>query len=189
MVSVSPRLRDSLDYEDPEETDPRFTLGFRSLSLASEEYAHFEQFDDHRPSSGHQDALNTRKRRRQRDSDRMLKHAVPFQYRTTADGDVFRVAILLPGRGTAPIQCRLEWENSRKPRHEYRCLSYCWETTERTAAILCDGYRFAVTQNLYSAMHCLRSATTDVRIWIDQLCINQDDHEERSQQVSIMVRQ
>ncbi|KAK4553139.1 hypothetical protein LTR86_009866 [Recurvomyces mirabilis] len=186
MVSVSPRLRDSLDYEDPGETDPRFTMGFRSMSLASTEYEHLELQGDHRTWSGSPDPAASRRRRRQRTSDRLLEHAVPFQYRTIADGDVFRLVTMLPGERSKPIQCRLSWENSRKPRSDYRCLSYCWETTERDSAILVDGYRFAVTQNLHNALLSLRNVKTELRIWIDQICINQEDHEERSYQVSIM---
>ncbi|TKA71589.1 hypothetical protein B0A55_08324 [Friedmanniomyces simplex] len=187
MVNVSPRLRDSLDYEDPGETDPRLSFGFRSLSINSAEYEHYQPDDDHRPLAGSPHPTATRRNRRQRRNDQALHHAVPFEYQTTADGDVFRVVLLLAGTGDAPIECRLELESSRKPRKGYRCLSYCWgETTDRNAAILLDGFRFAVTENLHKALQCIRKANAEVRIWIDQICINQSDYDERAHQVSIM---
>ena len=170
MVSVSPRLRDSLDYEDPEETDPRLSFGFRSLSINSAEYEYYEPQDDRRPFAGSPDLGANKRNRKQRRSDQALIHAVPFTYQTSADGDVFRIAVLLPGAGSAPIECQLVWESSRKSRKDYRCLSYCWgEPTEPKAAILLDGFRFTVTENLYKALQCIRKPNAEVRIWIDQV--------------------
>ncbi|KAK5118813.1 hypothetical protein LTR62_000022 [Meristemomyces frigidus] len=189
MVSTSPRLRDSLDYEDPEELDPRLAGSLGSLRLPTDEYDHLEWprlQDEHRSWSWSPEPGAGRRRRRQKTTDRLLEQAVPFQYRTVADGDVFRVILLQSGVKSQRIQCMLTWENSRTPKQDYRCLSYCWETTIRDSAILVDGCRFAVTRNLHKALLNLRSPTTDLRIWIDQICINQEDHEERSYQVSIM---
>ncbi|EMC98427.1 hypothetical protein BAUCODRAFT_32462 [Baudoinia panamericana UAMH 10762] len=186
MVSVSPRLRDSLDYEEPEATDPRFSLGFRSLDLATNGYDQYELQYDHRPFSGFPKTGAIERKRRRRQSDQVLDYAVPFQYRTTADGEAFRLALLLPGTGTSPVECRLIWESSKRPKREYACLSYCWETVERTTAILCDGYRFPITKNLLMALQKVRKPTIGIHIWIDQICINQDDYQERAHQVSIM---
>ncbi|KAK0899812.1 hypothetical protein LTR91_025189 [Friedmanniomyces endolithicus] len=184
MVNTSPRLRDSLDYEDPEETDPRLFFGLGTLSINSAEYEDYEPDDDHRPIAGRPFPSATRRKGRQRRQGQALNDAPLFEYQTTADGDVFRVVTLLAGTGDAPIQCRLD---SRKPRKGYRCLSYCWgATTDRNVAILLNGFRFAVTENLHNALQCIRKANTEVRIWVDQICINQSDYDERAHQVSIM---
>ena len=45
---------------------------------------------------------------------------------------------------------------------------------------------FAVARNLFEAMHSLRQEWTPITIWIDAICINQDDMEERSHQVGMM---
>jgi hypothetical protein len=188
MVSVSPRLRDSLDYEDPDTIDPRLSAGFRSLSIDSAAYDQHEPLErNFKPFAGSPHPSASRRRRRQRKSDIALDHAVPFQYRTIADGEAFRLAVLLPGTGTAPVQCHLIWESSRHPKRDYTCLSYTWgQIIIRDAAILCDGYRCPVTRNLLAALQGIRKPTTNVLIWIDQLCINQDDVQERGHQVSIM---
>lgn len=189
MVSVSPRLPDDLDYdEDQAPLDPRFTLGFRSISIGSELYEHFEPYDDHRPYSASGDPSASRRRRRQRCSDVSFEHLDRYRYRTVADGDLFRLAVIYPGSGTAPIHCRLIWESSKDPKRDYRCLSYCWQTIEREADIICDGYRFPVTKNLLSALRSLRDPKANLLIWIDQICINQDDDMERGHQVSIMKK-
>lgn len=170
-VSLSPRLRDSLDFEDPEETDPRFTLGFRSLSLEGTQYQHHDPDYDERPVSSSSDPLNARRARRLRQHDQHLKALPPFKYNTVADGDVFRLVVLKPGYGSQPIDCQLIWRSSRTTIRDYKCLSYCWQTTDRAASIICDGYRLTVTKNLLAALQCIRRATSKVLIWIDQICV------------------
>lgn len=190
MVSISPRMRDSLDYEEPDTIDPRLSFGFRSMTLDSSGYEDLEDstYLDERPFSAASDPSKDKKKKRQRQSDARFENLAPFQYRTVADGDLFRLAVILPGTGTHPVECQLIWESSRAPTHDYRCLSYCWETIVREADIIVDGFRFPVTKNLLNALRNLRKPTTTLLIWIDQLCINQDDHLERGHQVSIMKR-
>ena len=189
MVSVSPRLPDDLEFEENREPlDPRFVLGFRSVSLGSEEFENYEPHDDHRPYSASGDPSASRRRRRQRCSDVVFDHLQPFQYQTVADGDLFRLAVIFPGSGNQPINCRLIWESSKAPKRDYRCLSYCWQTIEREADIICDGFRFPVTKNLLAALRNLRDPRQNLLIWVDQICINQDDYLERGHQVSIMKK-
>lgn len=188
MVSVSPRLPDDLEFEDDRELDPRFVLGFRSISLGSEEFEHYEPQDDHRPYSASGDPSASRKKRRQRCSDVVFNHLEPFEYQTVADGDLFRLAVLFPGSGMQPVSCRLIWESSKDPKRDYRCLSYCWQTIDRDADIICDGFRMPVTKNLLSALRSLRDPRANLLIWIDQICINQEDDLERGHQVSIMKK-
>lgn len=68
----------------------------------------------------------------------------------------------------------------------FEALSYTWGTTEKPCNILLDGYQIPVTRNLHSALQYLRSRHEDRFLWIDAICINQDDHEEREQQVGQM---
>lgn len=181
-VQLSPRQRDSLDYEEPDVTDSR--LMFRSLSLESSQYDHYDNQDDRRPSSGGPDTSTTRRRARQRRSD--VVEAPPFNYTTVADDDVFRLIVLLPGNPSSAIECQLLLENALRPSRTYRCLSYCWGSEVRDAAILCDGFRFPVTKNLHRALRCLRQPKKNVLIWVDQICINQFDAKERAHQVTLM---
>jgi hypothetical protein len=69
---------------------------------------------------------------------------------------------------------------------EYETLSYVWGKPEDCGSITLDRARFPVTINLQQALSALRSATESRRFWIDAICINQDNLEERSFQVGLM---
>lgn len=71
---------------------------------------------------------------------------------------------------------------------EFESISYTWGSGVRTGKLhvaLDDSY-IALTQSLVEALPYLFSRSTTGRLWIDQLCINQEDLEERAQQVSLM---
>jgi Heterokaryon incompatibility protein (HET) len=52
---------------------------------------------------------------------------------------------------------------------------------------VCNNAPVAVTENLFIAMKNMRRKNDTLMIWIDQLCINQADLSERSQQVLLMA--
>ncbi|ERF68824.1 hypothetical protein EPUS_06268 [Endocarpon pusillum Z07020] len=70
---------------------------------------------------------------------------------------------------------------------EYEALSYFWGEG-RGCEIALNGRPFKVTSNLFSALQQLRLEDRDRVLWIDAICINQDDYEERGHQVSLMRR-
>lgn len=71
----------------------------------------------------------------------------------------------------------------------YEALSYVWGKPLKTCEITVssDGDRkMGVTENLYSALTRLRQGAFARDLWIDQLCINQENPAERSRQVQLM---
>lgn len=72
----------------------------------------------------------------------------------------------------------------------YHSLSYVWGDPFPTADIILNGSRMAVTKNLESALRHLRDSSTPefqgLPVWVDAICINQDDLKERNEQVRIM---
>jgi hypothetical protein len=78
----------------------------------------------------------------------------------------------------------------------YIALSYCWGDRNNSHLLeISPGpgrplYAVNITDNLDSALWALwnrkRHASTHLRIWIDAICINQNDLYERSQQVQVM---
>ncbi|KAH7393867.1 heterokaryon incompatibility protein-domain-containing protein [Phaeosphaeria sp. MPI-PUGE-AT-0046c] len=96
-----------------------------------------------------------------------------------------RLLELLPGLNSEDLCCRIA-HTSLSHRAGYEALSYTWGSPHRTHRIQCnDGYLY-VTTTLRDALTILRYAKKSRTLWIDQLCINQEDVEERNSQVRIM---
>lgn len=74
----------------------------------------------------------------------------------------------------------------------YSILSYCAGDPRETDVVLVDGIPFNVFSNLGHALEFTLLAWTsqnpgkELLLWVDQICINQQDHAERGAQVAIM---
>lgn len=68
----------------------------------------------------------------------------------------------------------------------YEALSYTWGDPTRTKTITINDQKVAVTTNLYDALLHLRDPEKDRILWVDALCINQQDAFERTHQVAKM---
>jgi Heterokaryon incompatibility protein (HET) len=72
---------------------------------------------------------------------------------------------------------------------DYDALSYAWGDPTITGEIIVNGTRVSVTKNLEEALRNLHKRGqhgSRTRIWIDALCINQKDIDERNAQVKRM---
>lgn len=70
----------------------------------------------------------------------------------------------------------------------YEALSYVWGDAKLTSPIVISGVSFNATKNLRDALLLLRLADTPRVLWVDAICINQDDVEEKELQVRHMGR-
>lgn len=68
----------------------------------------------------------------------------------------------------------------------YEALSYTWGRPDPQFYISCNGLRMGVAENLWHALHRIRHTEQTRILWIDAICINQDDIEERNHQVTMM---
>ena len=68
----------------------------------------------------------------------------------------------------------------------YEALSYTWGDISDSSLIILNDQPFSITQNLAKALQHLRKETEDVKLWVDAICINQKDIEERNKQLSRM---
>jgi hypothetical protein len=102
--------------------------------------------------------------------------------------DEIRVVTLLPGTFTDPIVCTLEHIclGDAETTTPYDAVSYTWGDPTETRLITLDSMPYPVTLNLFSALTYLRDSADSTRLWIDSLCINQQDLTERSAQVGRM---
>ena len=69
----------------------------------------------------------------------------------------------------------------------YHALSYVWGNSTPEFPITVNNERFDIAETLHFALQQLsRAVPTGVWLWIDAICINQHDIEERSSQVGQM---
>uniref|UniRef100_L2FIE4 Heterokaryon incompatibility n=1 Tax=Colletotrichum fructicola (strain Nara gc5) TaxID=1213859 RepID=L2FIE4_COLFN len=76
---------------------------------------------------------------------------------------------------------------------EYDALSYVWASSSpprgERGKLYVDGHILDVTQTLLQALRSIGSyqKTLSRRIWVDAVCINQQDHREKSWQILLMA--
>jgi len=70
----------------------------------------------------------------------------------------------------------------------YAALSYVWGSPANPRAITCNGADFFVSRNLFDALVALQTMPTVVpnALWIDAICINQADNDEKTKQIALM---
>ncbi|KAF5601881.1 heterokaryon incompatibility het-6 [Fusarium pseudocircinatum] len=106
---------------------------------------------------------------------------------------LIRLLRIIPGTQNAVVSSLMSVVNL-DDNPTYKCLSYTWgepggnETDEiwskPSQTILINGSEMHIRQNLYNALVALCQYGILGPIWIDALCINQNDIEERNSQVS-----
>jgi hypothetical protein len=88
---------------------------------------------------------------------------------------------------------------------EYEALSYYWgnelptkeikitrdqssqeKSSEEVARSDSDELKFYIRDNLFAALQVLREPDKDLDLWVDALCINQEDGEEKKKQIAKM---
>ena len=127
---------------------------------------------------------------------------VPYQYSPLDESlNEIRLLELHPGGFSADIHVSIRKATlilEAPPSHEasfmvdppsYEALSYVWGTTEDPVEIKVGhsgSETLAITQNLAIALPYLRHEKDSRTLWIDAICINQQNFHERSRQVKIM---
>lgn len=121
----------------------------------------------------------------------------PFSYNAFTDDDEIRLIAIHPGKFGTPVKCTIfhAWLSQKL---EYEALSYTWgDDQDRRTIIYTDGIvsngansitALRVTPNCCSALQRLRRIKEFRLVWIDAICIYQQDLEERSSQVLMMSR-
>ena len=69
---------------------------------------------------------------------------------------------------------------------KFETISYVWGTQEANSKVIINGETFRIRANLDEALKRLRYSAQPRVLWIDAICINQDDSLERNHQVQMM---
>lgn len=107
-------------------------------------------------------------------------------YRSLTQDREIRLLIIEPGAPGEELNChlvhaQLSWKT------KYEALSYCWGDGALKRQISCSHRNIDITANLYNALSDLRDLDKQRILWVDQLCINQQDDEEKKKQVQLMT--
>lgn len=97
----------------------------------------------------------------------------------------FRVLRLHAGQHDEPIDCTLATV-SRSKSPLYSALSYTWGSGTDRKTIIIGGQSVNVTPNCESALRHIRRKDATVTLWVDAICINQNDNKEKSAQIGQM---
>jgi hypothetical protein len=68
----------------------------------------------------------------------------------------------------------------------YTALSYVWGDVQNTFPITVNDTVFLATMNLKVALQYTREVHRDIVLWVDAICVNQNDIDERNNQGSLM---
>ncbi|KAE8337517.1 heterokaryon incompatibility protein-domain-containing protein [Aspergillus arachidicola] len=101
-----------------------------------------------------------------------------------------RVLLLLPSTDdTASINCQLinySLPTTGDGYLPYEALSYVWGSESTPRCIFLDGTTLSITDNLYAALLHLRDHQLPRMLWVDAVCINQQDEQEKGYQIQLM---
>jgi Heterokaryon incompatibility protein (HET) len=102
-----------------------------------------------------------------------------YNYLEPPDEGWIRLVTILPehtrGDGEIEISLSVHALSSNQP---YDTLSYMWGGRSQSQTIKCEGGTLEVTDNLYLCLLELREEESHRFLWIDALCINQNDARE-----------
>ncbi|CAN9259054.1 unnamed protein product [Alternaria alternata] len=96
-----------------------------------------------------------------------------------------RLLRIKSGTGDDGIQITLETFDLDS-KTQFTALSYVWGDEKSPCKITCDGHKKPVRRNLWGVLSQLRKQRFDSLLWVDAICINQNDKEEKSFQVAMM---
>ncbi|ORY09096.1 heterokaryon incompatibility protein-domain-containing protein [Clohesyomyces aquaticus] len=127
-----------------------------------------------------------------RDSQRWDQN--PYQYQCLTGKHEIRLLVLYPGSFEDPLQGDIIRKDLRR-KPAYDALSYTWadETGDANRSKVIrspkDNSFINITKSCEAALRRLRfprASEQKRRVWVDAVCINQDDYQERNHQVSLM---
>ena len=96
-----------------------------------------------------------------------------------------RLLYLLPRGASGQIRCSLiPFSLDELP--PYEAMSYTWGKKDMVRDISIDGQTFFTTQNVFDLLSDRSPVIIPRLLWIDSICINQDDLDEKTHQVRLM---
>lgn len=124
----------------------------------------------------------------------MASLSTSYVYQTLPGAMSTRLLILHSAENlTDPLKCSLEIVELTDEKDQYDALSYTWgmdsdgSAGQTCSMTLDDDTSLSITQNLSDGLRRIRLSNDLIRIWVDAVCINQNDNSEKSIQVAMMA--
>jgi hypothetical protein len=106
-------------------------------------------------------------------------------YSSLQDSEEIRLLCLFPGSGAEVIKCSVTHVKF-SDEVPYEALSYMWGPEHPVRLIAINENDFGIRENLWLALQHLRLENETRLLWIDAICINQENTDERNHQVTQM---
>jgi hypothetical protein len=116
-----------------------------------------------------------------------LRNREVYVYASLTDLNNIRLLELESGPYFTSLQCRLVVSRLTGDR-PYQALSYAWGETTKTHHVIIEGKRLPISANLDRALRRIRHTEQNLCLWVDAICINQDDADEKEKQISMMLQ-
>ena len=126
------------------------------------------------------------------DTERTSDGRTLYKHKTLRDDKSLRLLKLKHADNpSSGIICELfEVPPDQKHIHKYEALSWTWPAEDSTHIISIDqndkAYDFAISENLFRALKVLRRKGESRTLWVDAICINQKDVNEKNHQIPMM---
>ncbi|PVI01867.1 hypothetical protein DM02DRAFT_560828 [Periconia macrospinosa] len=134
-------------------------------------------------------------------NEQKIKFQEEYRYAPLSGPRSIRLVRIHHGADTDVVTCDV-FEVSLDNQPVFEALSYTWDLDpewswtkleivedkkKEERPILCNGKTMHISMNLYHALTEFRRRRWTLPIWADQICINQNDREEKISQIAIMV--
>lgn len=109
-----------------------------------------------------------------------------FVYDSIAEKGDTRVLCLHPGCADDELCGTLQPMWVDELQQPYEAISYCWGDASALTTMKCNESILTITQSSAAVLRRLRLLDQPRYVWIDRICINQDDLEDKQHQISKM---
>ncbi|CAF9935375.1 hypothetical protein IMSHALPRED_010205 [Imshaugia aleurites] len=114
--------------------------------------------------------------------------AFTFQHQRLESQRSIRLLTILPGKSNQHVHCTCMHVSlaAIENVHVYEAISYTWGNPARTHDITINGCPFPVPNSAHDVLQHLRYEDKTRQVWLDAICINQNDDDEKGCQVALM---
>src|SRR5437764_6439794 len=110
----------------------------------------------------------------------------PFK---TLKSNEIRLLAISPGSHTDPLSGSLQTHSLDSAKELYTAISYPWGPPDDPhMTCLIDQFEIKIRQNAHQILTKLRQNTGTILVWIDVLCINQRDKDEKRSQILLIYK-